>query len=211
MSRPEKVLIVFVRNLLSGKVKTRISRKTSDAFALSVYQLLLDRTKGLVATISKKIEIKIYYSEFIDPDDHWQNIADKRIQSGKNLGEKMYNAFAYEFGEGAGQVCIIGSDIIDLKSNIIDKAFYLLSKNEVVLGPAKDGGYYLLGMNTLHKMLFENKSWSTDKVFKETVIDLNQEDLSFGTLEELIDIDKPEDIPPQITEILKEQDKNDNI
>ena len=186
-----------------GKVKTRIASKTSDTFALSLYQLLLNKTKELIRTISSHVDIKIYYSEFIDANDQWLNSKDKRVQSGKNLGDKMYNAFAYEFEEGADHVCIIGSDVIDLNSDIVDRAFFLLLGNEVVLGPAKDGGYYLLGMNREHKMLFENKSWSTEKVFKETVHDLKKEGLSFATLEELIDIDEPGNIPPSINELLK--------
>ena len=60
-----------------------------------------------------------------------------------------------------------------------------------------------MGMNREHKMLFENKSWSTEKVFKETVHDLKKEGLSFATLEELIDIDEPGNIPPSINELLK--------
>ncbi len=196
MSKSKNVLIVFVRNLQPGKVKTRIAIKTSDAYATALYRLLLDNTRKLVSAISPSIRIIIYYSEYIEVNDSWTNIADKKVQSGNDLGKSMFNAFSDEFYTGADHVCIIGSDIYELRKGTIDSAFRSLNKNEVVIGPARDGGYYLLGMNNLNNMLFENKSWSTNKVFKETIEDLKGQNIPFGTLEELTDIDEPEDIPP---------------
>ena len=96
------------------------------------------------------------------------------------------------FDAGYKKVVIIGSDLYDLTSENIEKAFTELDNNDVVLGPAEDGGYYLLGMNLLHSTIFKNKKWGTQTVRKDTLTDLK--DKKVHLLEELNDIDIFEDI-----------------
>ncbi|MDQ3682830.1 MAG: glycosyltransferase, partial [Bacteroidota bacterium] len=91
------------------------------------------------------------------------------------------------------KVLIIGSDCIELTESIIQAAFYQLNTKDVVIGPANDGGYYLLGMRRLHSELFINKKWSTDKVYRATVNNFNELGLSYYELPVLIDIDTKED------------------
>lgn len=94
---------------------------------------------------------------------------------------------------GYEKVAIIGSDCFELTKAIIEEAFALLKNKDVVIGPAKDGGYYLLGMKKLIEPVFENKQWSTESVFNETINDLTENSFSFASLPVLTDVDTEED------------------
>ena len=106
----------------------------------------------------------------------------------------MKNAFEASFAQGYKKVCIIGSDCYELDTHILEEAFAQLDRKEVVIGPAKDGGYYLLGMRKMHMHLFENKKWSTSSVLSDTLNDLKEANLSFYLLPELTDIDEEKDL-----------------
>ena len=107
----------------------------------------------------------------------------------------MSNAFGEGFNNGYQSICIIGSDCFELNSKIILQAFETLTKNDVVMGPAKDGGYYLLGMNRLHREVFKNKTWSTDSVSTETISDFKELGLTYDLLDVLSDVDEEKDLP----------------
>ena len=104
----------------------------------------------------------------------------------------MKNAFKKGFESGYQKVMIIGSDLYDLSSEIIDNAFQKLNSNNFVIGPAEDGGYYLLGMTALQENIFKNKDWGTSSVRKDTLKDL--QDKKVHLLQELNDVDVFEDI-----------------
>jgi rSAM/selenodomain-associated transferase 1 len=125
--------------------------------------------------------------------DIWkEEFYQKRIQSKGDLGEKMQAAFELIFAMGYTNCIIVGSDLFDLKSELIETAFIELQKNNVVLGPAEDGGYYLLGLKELNKSLFKNKDWSTSTVFADTMKDLETQKIHL--LPTLNDIDTFEDL-----------------
>ena len=104
----------------------------------------------------------------------------------------MKEAFVTLFEMGFEKVLIIGSDCLELSTPIIEQAFELLNEKEVVIGPASDGGYYLLGMKKLFPNLFENKQWSTEHVFQQTIDDLQKEDIDYDVLITLTDVDTEE-------------------
>jgi hypothetical protein len=104
----------------------------------------------------------------------------------------MLHAFKNGFKAGYEKVIIIGSDLYDLTSETIENAIIALENNEVVIGPAEDGGYYLLGMNSLEEKIFKNKDWGTETVRKDTLKDLK--DKKVFLLGELNDVDIFEDI-----------------
>ena len=104
----------------------------------------------------------------------------------------MSNAFEDGFNAGYKKICIIGSDMFDLSENDLKNAFTSLNNHEFVVGPAEDGGYYLLGMTSLHEKLFQNKAWGTGNVLKHTLQDL--EDKNYSTLATRNDVDLYEDI-----------------
>ena len=186
-------LIIFVKNPELGKVKTRLARTIGDEKALYIYKLLLEQT--FQVTLPVLADKKLYYSEFVQNMDQFNDLVyEKYIQSGDALGDKMYNAMKHSFGEWAGKVVLIGSDCFELNSGIIEEAFKALEESNYVLGPAKDGGYYLIGMKELNLDLFKNKEWSSENVFLDTLLDIKNQDKSHYLLPTLSDVDSEEDL-----------------
>ena len=188
----KEAIIIFVRNPELGKVKTRVAATVGDEAALQIYKQLLLHTMEVA---DKKYADKfVFYHEQIEPDDIWNKKGfHKKLQSGSNLGEKMKNAFTFVFSEGYNKVIIIGSDCLQLNTDIVHEAFAALDQKDTVIGPAKDGGYYLLGMKENHGFLFDNKTWSTESVFDESMKDMQQHHLSTGLLPLLSDVDTEAD------------------
>ena len=169
-----KALIIFTRNPELGKVKTRLAKKIGDLAALKVYQKLLEHTIQITRTL--EVDKFVFYSEQIQENDHWDAVTYfKELQNGVDLGERMNHAFELLFSRGYRQIVIVGSDIFELTTNDIQEAFSHLDTTNFVVGPALDGGYYLLGMNALKKKLFKNKKWGTKTVLKETLKNLEQD------------------------------------
>lgn len=187
----KKALIIFTRNPELGKCKTRLAATIGDANALEVYKILLNHT----ANISREIKADryVFYSENIKKEDFWESaVFRKKLQTGPDLGARMQNAFSEVFEMGYEKVIIIGSDLLDLNAKLVNEAFDHLDSNDVVIGPALDGGYYLLGMKNLQPHIFENKIWGTETVLQDTKANLHNSKLHL--LKELNDIDTFEDM-----------------
>ncbi len=189
-------LLIFAKNPEYGKVKTRLAATIGDAQALLIYQQLLKHT--IAVTKNLQVDKIVFYSEYIKEKDSWENnIYQKKLQAGSSLGKKMKNAFKSSFTAGYGKIVIIGTDCFELDEKNILNAFEQLKYVDVVIGPAKDGGYYLLGMKKNHIGIFENIDWSTDKVFKQTLHICERLKLSLFLLPALNDIDNEEDLKKQ--------------
>lgn len=187
------VLIIFAKNPVLGKVKTRLADALGEENALLIYQKLLQHT--CLITINISTDKYVFYLEYINHNDLWKNeLYKKELQAGNDLGERMKNAFELLFQKGYKEVVVIGSDCYELTEAIIINAFDHLKRNEVVIGPAKDGGYYLLGMNVFIPQLFNGKSWSTSKVCQETLEEIKSGNYSMFQLPALNDVDTPEDV-----------------
>lgn len=187
----ENLIIIFARNPKLGKVKTRLAKTIGDFAALETYKILMKHTANVVE--KSNAEKIVFYSEYIDNNDVWAKIKCKKVkQSEGDLGEKMQTAFEYAFELGHKKIVIIGSDVYSLKTEHIDSAFTQLETHDVVIGPAHDGGYYLLGLNFIIPELFEQKKWGTSSVLENTLADLNE--LNVTLLEPLNDIDTYEDL-----------------
>lgn len=191
MSITKNALIIFTRNPELGKVKTRLAATIGDPSSLEIYKFLIDHTvKISTPIIADKF---VFYSKNIQKNDAWDpRYFIKEIQTGSDLGERMKNAFKFLFHKGYQKVVIVGSDIFELNSQDIEDAFSSLKNSSYVIGPAKDGGYYLLGMNQLNNKLFENKNWGTNSVLKDTLLDLKEEEVTLLSVKN--DIDLYEDI-----------------
>ena len=188
---PKNLLLVFTRNPELGKVKTRLAKTVGNATALKIYTFLLKRTRDIVVKVSA--DKAVYYSVKVRENDIWDaSIFQKHQQVGEDLGIRMLHAFKNGFKTGYEKVMVIGSDLYDLTAETIENAFIALENNEVVIGPAEDGGYYLLGMNSLEEKIFKNKDWGTETVRKDTLEDLK--DKKVFLLGELNDVDVFEDI-----------------
>lgn len=193
-----KALIIFVRKPEEGKVKTRLAAEVGTIKALKVYKLLLTHTRELSSQVDASCYV--FYAEEIVPDDEWLPPFIKKSQQGESLGEKMQHAFNLVFSEGHSDAVIIGSDCFQLTSAMVEDAFKVLRATDVVIGPAKDGGYYLLGMIAVYPKLFKNKSWSGNNVYDETVKNFNDLRLSHKSLPILNDVDQADDLPPGFLE-----------
>jgi uncharacterized protein len=187
----QNLLLIFIRNPELGKVKTRLAAAIGDKNALEIYQFLLLHTRNTVQDLS--FDKRVMYSDEIIDNDIWSNeIFDKQVQFGQDLGTRMKNAFADGFDQDYDKIVIIGSDLYDLETANILEAFDKLDTNDVVIGPAKDGGYYLLGLKNIPNGIFINKNWGTNSVLKDTLADINH--LEIHLLEEKNDIDTVNDI-----------------
>lgn len=185
-------LIIFVRNPVLGKVKTRLAATVGNEKALEIYRLLLEHTHDITQELA--CHKFVFYADDLQLDDLWENgIYNKQLQQGDDLGTRMGNAFSSLFSKGCKSICIIGSDCIELSSHIIEEAFEQLRTNDAVIGPSLDGGYYLLGMNKLIPGIFDNKNWSTDEVLPDTISSISAQGLDCFLLAALSDIDNEED------------------
>lgn len=187
----ENLLIIFTKNPVKGKVKTRLAKDLGDDNALKVYKLLLAHSYKVTSGLP--VAKHVYYSKKIASDDQWSNgDFEKRLQKGEDLGEKMKNAFTEGFEEGFKRIVLIGTDLYELETEDIQNAFAYLKKHDYVMGPASDGGYYLIGMNSLNSEIFKNKEWGASSVFRETL--KNMEGFRTRLLRTQNDIDELEDI-----------------
>lgn len=185
------LLVIFTRNPELGKCKTRLASKIGDRAALDVYKFLLQHTVNITKNLN--VHKAVYYSETIGKNDVWDNLLyDKKLQQGCDLGERMGNAFQDGFSAEFEKICIIGSDMFDLSPADINAAFSALAQNDFVIGPAHDGGYYLLGMKKWKQSLFENKEWGKNRVLQDTLANLENEKVHL--LETRNDVDIYEDI-----------------
>ncbi|MGR3218709.1 MAG: TIGR04282 family arsenosugar biosynthesis glycosyltransferase [Candidatus Anammoxibacter sp.] len=212
-------LIIFIKYPEPGKVKTRLSKGIGNGNAVALYKLFVKALLNRVAPITSfpdnqhehtsHNECDYNVAIFFSPEEKREEIKDwlgdkykLYPQSGSNLGEKISNAFNITYAMGAKKTIIIGSDTPALKKSLIHKAYDLLSTNDAVIGPTKDGGYYLLGLshaiNTFERYrkssIFAGISWSTEHVFNQTVVKLKQSNLSYKTLPEYYDIDQIDDL-----------------
>ena len=162
------VLLIFSKSPILGKVKNRLSKNIGLESSLHIYKKLLEHT----ASVAQKSRIKtVLFQNELNPELKaiFKNVADYQIQEGKNLGEKMENAFRWAFSLKYKNVILIGSDLWSLDRDTLIEAKKALEHNDIVIGPCYDGGYYLIGMKNFNNKIFKNISWSKKQVFKQTL------------------------------------------
>lgn len=195
----KNLIIIFTKNPELGKAKTRLAASIGNQNALEIYKTLINHTQKAIQNV--KAKKYVYYSEKITENDNWNTLhVGKKLQNGNDLGEKMKNAFEEGFAENFEKIVIIGTDLYNLEAKDIETTFDLLSNNDVVIGPATDGGYYLLGLKQIPENIFKNKKWSTNTVLSDTL--KNIQHLKYHLLQPKNDIDTLEDII-NITEFKK--------
>ncbi len=201
----DALLMIFVKNPELGRVKTRLAKTIGNDMALVIYHHLLTHTCTVAQQVSA--DKAIHYSAFIDDLDEFKREEfQKYMQVGEDLGVRMKNAFKRGFDDGYQNVVIIGSDCYELTPTHIEEAIEALKTNEFVLGPAKDGGYYLLGMSCFNEELFLGKNWSTENVMLDTLIDIQRMEASYHLLPTLSDVDQEEDLG-SLRELINDKNK----
>jgi len=198
-----KCLIIFTRYPEPGKTKTRMIPELGVEGAADLQRRMTDclvsKVKTWIEQRSLAVEIRFeggsqkLMREWLGPSFSY------RHQGRGDIGRRMQRAIADGFQDGYTSIVIIGSDIPDISSAIIHQAFEELQKNNLVLGPAGDGGYYLIGMqktdeNQVYPELFEAINWGTNQVLSQTLAAANQLGIGYALLDTLKDVDRPEDL-----------------
>lgn len=197
-------IIIFIKNPEKGKVKTRLAGDIGEDEALKWYLHMLNHTRETAILIDAKRYL--YYSSFIDQSDDWPSEQfEKHLQPSGDLGERMAAAFQQAFKDGHRQVLIVGSDCLDLRKHHLESAFSTFHEHDFVLGPANDGGYYLLGMNQYSPNVFEGIEWSTESVLQNTLDIIQSMGKTAGLLEELTDIDYESDLKASLNRAATEE------
>lgn len=190
---PEQKLVIFVRAPRPGSVKTRLAKTLGAGQACEAYRRLVETLTDRLQTLNG-VELRF------SPDDARNEIQPwlKRGWSGApqgtgDLGRRLQSAFVDSFKSEATRVVIIGSDCPAVTREDIVEAWHHLSSHDVILGPARDGGYWLIGLRRLWPDLFHGIPWSTDRVLAETMRRAREGGLSVCRLRELRDVDTEAD------------------
>lgn len=188
------ILMIFLKPFIYGRAKTRLAKTVGDQAAMEVYKKLVHHTLSEAYKLPESVSILLCYSEQPNVDNQASGDHKFIVQQGATLGDRM--AFAMDWAETAGyqKKIIIGSDCAEISTEILKGAYAQLAQKDIVLGPAKDGGYYLIGLKKPFKGLFEDISWSTETVYDSTVQKVKENGLNFGELASLSDIDNLEDL-----------------
>lgn len=191
-----RALIIFLKHPQLGKCKTRLAKTIGDVKALKIYQILLNHTHQ----ITKNLYVKkyLYFDKFNNNPLNWDGDYTIAYQNQADLGSKMAEAFAQVFNKQHYPVIIIGTDCIEISSQILNDAYRQLNHYDVVIGPAKDGGYYLLGLNNPTPKLFDNIEWSTNTVLSDTIKTVQNLGLSYCFMPVLADVDVEEDLTDEL-------------
>ncbi|MGE5812571.1 MAG: TIGR04282 family arsenosugar biosynthesis glycosyltransferase [Ignavibacteria bacterium] len=191
-------VIIFLKYPEVGKVKTRMAESLGGNFAAEFYKICAEYILNECLKLKESgIDLYIFYEGQANENKikNWVPGSFKLIcQKGENLGKRMYNAFSNFFKDKEEKIILIGTDIPDLSSSLIEKAFKYLENHDTVIGQSSDGGYYLIGLSRLNKDIFTGIPWSTDKVLVITLKKLEKRNSSYKLLPELIDIDTEADI-----------------
>ncbi len=189
---PKQALLILTRNPELGKCKTRLAATIGDSAALAIYTFLLKHTAAVSRTL-KNTDKHVFYSERLGDGQIWDPaLFAGHVQQGPDLGARIEHAFKVAFAAGYRKVVLIGSDLYELYADDLAAAFASLDTHQAVVGPATDGGYYLLGLTRPIPDLFRGKAWGTDTVLAATLNDL--EGVPTFLLPPRNDIDRYEDI-----------------
>ena len=191
--RSKDALILMVKNPVAGKVKTRLAKDLGNEQALEVYQALLQQTAKVASEVPA--DRFVFYSDVVDRNDLFrQELFRKYTQCGGDLGVRMEYAFSIPFKNEYKRAVIIGADCPDLDAATISEAFSRLDDHDFVLGPAADGGYYLLGMKKWHRWRFAGQPWSQPELLESTRQTIGSHNMTLAELKTLNDIDTLEDL-----------------
>lgn len=189
-------LIVFAREPLPGKVKNRLAAAVGAERAAGIYETMLQDVLAATRQL-QSVNAVVYWAS---AKESLPFLAERfgcssRLQSSGDLGQRMQGAFEEMLADGCDHCCIIGSDAPDLPVAYIEEAYLKLADQatDVVIGPCRDGGYYLLGLKKMCERLFMDIPWSSAQVFERSIAAARNAGLSFSILPEWHDIDTIED------------------
>lgn len=192
-------MLVFLRAPEPGKVKTRLAASIGAPAALAIYRRLAEHTLAEARALAEEVQVRVHHT----PADAapavraWLGDGLALLpQAEGDLGARMGDAFDRAFADGCGRVVIIGSDLPEMSAGLLRSAFAALDQADAVIGPARDGGYYLLGLTHPVSGVFDGIAWSTPEVFAGTMLRLRAAGMEPVTLPTLADVDVVADLPP---------------
>ena len=208
LDNAQTALVIFAKAPIPGEVKTRLCPPLTPDEAATLHGSfvldMLERSKLAVA----KLQLPFHRYLACAPSSElvffkiMEERQDVRLldQVGEDLGQRMHNTFAQLFAKGYKQVIIVGTDVPTLPLSVYQEALTLLGRSDVALGPALDGGYYLIGLKQPAEKLFTKVPWSTDQVLPVTQQNAKALGLSVGLTTAWRDVDTIEDLQSLITE-----------
>ena len=206
----KNALIIFIKTPIPGLVKTRLQPQISPEESAELYTAFL---KDLDDKFHNPDDFLCWYA--VSPENFQKDVLDQIIhldnyflQESEELGERMDNAFQLLFSRGYKKIVLIGSDLPTITVDLINQALQGLEAKDCVIGPSKDGGYYLIALSHPHPDIFENLPWSTSEVFEKTIDILDKKGLKYNLLQEFEDIDTYKELKT-FYQNYKEINKND--
>ncbi len=189
-------LMLFTRYPEAGNTKTRLIPHLGAVKAAELQRWMTASMARKMAALSPNIDRQIHFSGGgLAQMQTWLGQQFTYLpQFAGGLGHRLHQAFMGNFRSGRSAVVAIGADCPELSTRHLEQAFKQLQTHDVVIGPAADGGYYLIGLSHPQAKLFENIPWGTGEVLERTVAIATRLNLSIAFLEKLRDIDRPEDL-----------------
>ena len=191
-------LIIFTRYPEPGLTKTRLIPTLGAKGAATLQQQMTEYTLSKVRELQTRplsLEVRFTGGSLTLMQDWLGTNIIYQAQGKGDLGERMARSLSVAFRAGMERVVIIGTDCPGLNASLLAKAFHQLRSHDLVLGPALDGGYYLVGLRCLILELFIDINWGTAEVLTQTVAIAKKLDVSVAYLPQLADVDRPEDLP----------------
>lgn len=192
-----RCLLLFAKSPIKGQVKTRLAVETGADLAAELYKCFVEDLISIIENLDVQLTLcfyppnaKLSFLEWLGEQHCY------KPQIGNNLGERLRNAFDNAFEEGFSNVFAIGSDSPDLPVHYLIESFEALPAHDAVIGPANDGGYYLIGFSKegFISDVFDNIFWSTDSVFEQTVSILKRHGRTVYLLPSWHDVDTIADL-----------------
>lgn len=189
-------VIVFLKAPIPGLVKTRLVPHFGARGATTLYRAMaMDLLDRLASLTGVDVEIRFAPARQKPLVRDWLGSRwPLAPQRGRDLGARMVGAFGAAFRASCTRCVIVGSDVPELPARLVTSALEHLEREDVVLGPSHDGGYYLVGLREPHRELFTGMPWSTDQVLAETIRRARRKGLRVHLLRALADIDEPADV-----------------
>ncbi len=198
MSGSRAAVLVFVRAPEAGLVKTRLAAEIGPEAALRVYKMLAEQAVAAASGAGIDTAVRVHFTPADAERAVREWLGDGPVylpQAPGDLGDRLRNAFREAFRAGHERVVVIGSDLPAMHAELLRHAFRMLDEHTAVLGPARDGGYYLLGLREPCPQLFTGIPWSTERVLEHTLERLRSAGAAPVLLETLTDVDHADDLP----------------
>jgi len=194
---PKNCILFFVKHPVKGGVKSRLAAELDDTIAFELYKNFILDMLATLTTCEAQCLICVYPQSALGKLREWLGAGyDYLPQEGNDLGERMKNSFIKAFNMGYERAILIGSDIPDLPRPIVRDAFKALTSNDVTVGPAYDGGYYLIGFRyeTFIPEVFDKIKWGGGTVLRNTLNRLQKSVGSVHLLPTWSDVDTKADL-----------------